>query len=232
MSRRQTAAAKLVTHRPLLAVTVVLMLAVAVACGPAPTTTSIPTAGVTRTPVPTPTASPSPPNATMTPAHGWELPADKYVFIDHHVHVGGECIEGECQPGPMIDFPTYAFSEETGTLTSWLTVQVNDALKVVYGNGTSLSGVAGGGAGTQLTEIYTLPAEIEGLRIVQVDRDGTAYLEYGGELLVLVPGEAWTNSTEEVREQGAGKARITTTDRIVNYGILDKAKIVSPTPQP
>jgi len=77
-----------------------------------------------------------------------------------------------------------------------------------------------------------VPAEIEGLRIVQVDRDGRVYLEYEGELLVLAPGQTWTSTTEELRDQGAGKARLTTTDRIVNYGILDKAKILFPTPQP
>jgi len=166
----------------------------------------------------------------MMPEHGWELPVDKYVFIDHHVHVEGVCIEGECDPAPMIDFPTYNFSAETGTLNSQFLVEVNDALKVVYGNGMSLGGAAGGGAGTMLTEVYTLPVEIEGLRIVQVDRDGTVYLEYGSELLVLAPGQTWTSTTEEVREQGAGKANLTTNDQFVNYGILDKAKIVFPTP--
>jgi len=229
MSNCKTVVENLVKHYLPLAVIAVLLLAAAAACGPAPTAT---TAAATHTPVPTPTASPNPVSPTMAPEHGWELPADKYVFIDHHVHVEGECVEGECQPGPMIDFPTYSFAEETGTLNSWFSLEVNDALKVVYGNGMSLSGAAGGGAGTQLTEVYTVPAEIEGLRIVQIDRDGTAYLEYNGELLVLAPGQAWTSTTEEVREQGAGKARLTTTDRIINYGILDKANILFPTPQP
>ena len=202
------------------AVIAVLLLAVAAACGPAPTQTT----------VPTPTASPGPASPTMVPEHGWELSADKYVFIDHHVHIEGVCVEGECQPGPMIDFPTYTFAEETGTLNSQFAVEVNDALKVVYGNGMSLGGAAGGGAGTGLTEVYDVPAVIEGLRIVQVDRDGTVYLEYAGELLVLAPGQTWTVETEELREQGAGKANLTTTDQFVNYGILDKAKIVFPTP--
>lgn len=220
---------KLTNHRLPLAAIAILVLVVAMACGPAPTPDTV---AATRTPVPTPTASPSPAGPTMTPEHGWELPAGKYLFIDHHLHVEGVCVEGECQPGPEIDFPTYTFAQETGTLNSWLALDVSDDLKVVVGNGTSLGGVAGGGAGTRLTEVYTVPAEIGGLRIVQVDLDGTAYLEYGGELLVLAPGESWTNTTEEVRQQDAGKARLTTTDRIVNYGILDTARIVSPTPQP
>ncbi len=220
---------KLAKHYLPPAAIVVLLLAAAAACGPAPTATP---AAATRTPVPAPTASLAPPPPTMAPEHGWELPADQYVFIDHHVHTEGVCVEGECEPGPMIDFPTYNFSAETGTLNSWLTLEVNDALKVMYGNGMSLGGAAGGGAGTMLTEVYTVPAEIEGLRIVQVDRDGTVYVEYGGELLVLAPGQTWSSTTEEVRLQGAGTANFTTNDQIVNYGVLDKAKIVFPTPQP
>jgi len=131
-----------------LALIAALLLATAAACSPAPTPS---TTTATGTPVPTPTGTPSPASPTMVPDHGWELPADKYVFIDHHVHVEGVCVEGECDPGPMIDFPTYTFAEETGTLNSWFLVEVNDALKVVYGNGMSLGGATCCGAGTQLT---------------------------------------------------------------------------------
>lgn len=199
-----------------------LLPALVAACGPAPT----------ATPKPSPTASPSAPAATMAPQHGWELPAGQVLFLDHHVSVDGECVAGDCQPGPMIDFPTYSFDPETRTLDSRLALELRDDLKVVYGSGMSLHGVAGGGAATGLTEVHTLPAEIQGLRIVQVDRDGTATLEYGGEVLALTPGETWTNTIEEVREQGAGKARLTTVDTIVNHGILDKTKIEAPAAKP
>ena len=202
------------------ALAAVLLLGLA-ACGPAPTAT------------PAPTASPGPPSpTTAAPQHAWELPAGQVLFIDRHVHVDGTCVEGECLPGPMIDFPTYSFDPETGTLDSRLVLEVSDDLKVLYGNGMSLGGIAGGGAATGLTGVYTVPAEIEGLSIVQVDRDGTAYLEHGGALLVLAPAETWTNTTEEVREQGTGKARLITTDTIVNYGILDKDNILAPAPSP
>ncbi|NLF11018.1 MAG: hypothetical protein GX597_04440, partial [Anaerolineaceae bacterium] len=80
--------------------------------------------------------------------------------------------------------------------------------------------------------VLAVPAEMEGVRIVQVDRDGTVTLEVGGEVLVLAPDETWTNTTEEVREQGAGRARLITTEQIYNYGIVDKANILAPTPQP
>jgi len=186
----------------------------------------------TPTPAPTASASAGPPPATITPQHGWELPANQVVFIDHQVRIEGECVEGDCQPGPMIDFPTHGFDPDSRSVHSRLPLDVNDELKVLYGDGTSLRGVAGGGAATRLMAVYAVPAEVEGVRIVQVDRDGTVTLEGRGEVLVLAPDETWTNTTEEVREQGAGRARLTTTEQIYNYGIVDKANILAPTPQP
>ncbi len=186
----------------------------------------------TPTPAPTASASAGPPPATITPQHGWELPANQVVFIDHQVRIEGECVEGDCQPGPMIDFPTHGFDPDSRSVHSRLPLDVNDELKVLYGDGTSLRGVAGGGAATRLMAVYAVPAEVEGVRIVQVDRDGTVTLEVRGEVLVLAPDETWTNTTEEVREQGAGRARLTTTEQIYNYGIVDKANILAPTPQP
>jgi len=186
----------------------------------------------TPTPAPTASASAGPPPATITPQHGWELPANQVVFIDHQVRIEGECVEGDCQPGPMIDFPTHGFDPDSRSVHSRLPLEVNDDLKVLYGDGTSLRGVAGGGAATRLITVLAVPAEVEGVRIVQVSRDGTVILEMRGQVLVLAPDETWTNTTEEVREQGAGRARLTTTEQIHNYGIVDKANILAPTPQP
>ena len=222
MSRRKIVIENSLRRCLLLVLTAVLVPAVAAACGPGPSATPA------HTPTPAPTALP-----VVVPQHGWQLPADQYVLIEHQTNTNGSCVKGDCEPKQLaIDFPTYTFNSTTGTLESWNPVEVNDALKVVCGGGGSLSGLAGTGESTGLEEVYDLPAEVCSLRIVQVDRDGTVYLEYGGELLVLAPGQTWTSTTEEVREQGSGKARVTATDRIVNYGVLDKANIVSPTPQP
>ena len=206
--------------------TLALLLAVTAACGAQPTATPVePTTAPAQ-----PTATPIP--ATAAPEHGWLLPADKYLFIDHHIHVAGECVEGECDPGPMVDFPTYDLDPETGVLQSWVAFEVKEGLMVVYGDGVSLSGAAGGGAATGLTGVYTLPAQLDNLRIVQVDLDGTAHLEYGGRSLALVPGQEWLETTEETQTQEGGQLKLTTADRFYNYGILDKAKMALPAPAP
>jgi len=222
MPGRRTIMGSVIGRYLLPALAALLPAAFIAACGP----------WSTPTPAPTASASAGPPPATITPQHGWELPANQVVFIDHQVRIEGECVEGDCQPGPMIDFPTHGFDPDSRSVHSRLPLDVNDELKVLYGDGTSLRGVAGGGAATRLMAVYAVPAEVEGVRIVQVDRDGTVTLEVRGEVLVLAPDETWTNTTEEVREQGAGRARLTTTEQIYNYGIVDKANILAPTPQP
>jgi len=65
---------------------------------------------------------------------------------------------------------------------------------------------------------------------VSIDSDGTVHIEYKNESIVLKCGEEWVKTTSEIdvkefRGQ-KGKARLTTTDRIVNYGILDNSNLV------
>jgi len=169
-------------------------------------------------PMPTPTTNLSP---TPTP---WGIPPNKYVFIDHHIHTYGELIEGS-YPSLMVDFPTYNFNKETGSLSGMINFDINETLKAVYGDGLSLSGAAGGGAATGLSGVYELPYEKGGITILKIDSDGTAYIVYKGVSIILKNDEEWVNITSRVDIQETGKAKLTETDKIVNYGILDKSKI-------
>lgn len=154
----------------------------------------------------------------------WPISPDKYVFIDHHVHTHGESIEGEC-PTLYIDFPTYSFSEVEKTLSVRTDFKVDSSVKIIYGDGVSLSGDGGAGAATGLKAVYELPFEQRGLEIVNVEPDGTAHLKYNGLSIILKSGEKWVNTTTKIDTQNSCKRNLTITDRIVNYGILDKSKI-------
>jgi len=162
------------------------------------------------------------------PEKEWEIGSDKYVFIDHHIHTHGELIEGE-YPFMFIDFPTYSFDTETNTLSGMINFDINKTLKVVYGSGSSLSGCVGSGAGTVLSGVYELPYENNGFRIVKIEPDGTAHIEYNDLSIILKGGEEWVDITSRIDTQQfgdqIGKANLTITDKIVNYGILDKSKI-------
>jgi len=151
----------------------------------------------------------------------------QYIFLDQHTNINGKTISGEC-PMMMIDFPTYSFKKETGILNGMINFEVNEKLKVVYGWGTSLSGDAGGGAGTTLVGIYEFPYNGEDIVINKIDNDGTVQFTYKGKAITLKPNSEWEDIKTETNKETKGCIREDTiTDKIINYGILDKTKIKS-----
>lgn len=159
----------------------------------------------------------------------WIISSDKCVFVDHHVNTNGELIEGNYQGGLNIDFPTYNFNQTSKILKGEFDFEINKSLKIIYGNGKSLSGVVGAGAATGLFGGYDLPYAKGKFEIKQIDFDGTVHIQYNDSLIVLKSNEEWVNVTSEIDTQdfgeGIAKANIITTDKIVNYGIIEKSKI-------
>ncbi len=158
------------------------------------------------------------------------LPSDQSAFIDHHVHMDGVLLEGVSR-GLMIDFPTYSFDPEERKLKGLVDFDVNDSLLVVYGDGSSLGGAMGGGAATMLNGAYALPYSESGLTISSIEKNGTVTIEYKNETILLSPGENWTRITSEIQTVDSyngnqSRINVTTTDRIVNYGLLNKKDIV------
>ncbi len=90
--------------------------------------------------------------------------ANELVFIEYWGSLSSEVLSGEGAPPLMIDFPTYHYEEETSTLTSHLGAfgtepeKINPVtVRIVLGNGLSLSGDVGGGASSGLDGINDLP---------------------------------------------------------------------------
>lgn len=158
------------------------------------------------------------------------LPADRCVFIDHHVHMDGVLLEGK-GIGLMIDFPTYGFDKEQRKLTGMINFDINDSLVAIYGDGQSLAGAMGGGAATMLYGAYALPYESRGLAIMSVQESGAVTIQYANETIVLQPGEEWSRITSKIittnsYDGNSTRINATTTDRIVNYGLLNKKDVV------
>lgn len=189
------------------------------------TPTITPTSTATHTTTSTPTETPTP---TQTPTTS--ISSDRYLFIEYQTHIRGELIEGN-YPGKMIDFPTYSFYPENRTLEGWMNFAINDSLKVIYGSGTSLSGAAGSGAASMLSGVYELPHEDEKLKILKVDSDGTAHLEYNSLPITLKSGEEWTNITTRVDVQqfdsNKGTAKLTITEKIMNHGFVNRSNLIN-----
>lgn len=163
----------------------------------------------------------------------WTIPPSQYVFIDRHVSQSGEVINGSCTGGLMIDFPTYSFNRDTKELSGISThsLEVNNTLKIIYGDGMSLGGDLGGGAATGLIPVYALPFEEGSVIIRGVSPDGLAILAAGNETIALPAGETWTNTSVTTgSDPFAGSdstctIRITRTETIYNAGIVDKSLI-------
>jgi hypothetical protein len=166
-----------------------------------------------------------------SPEEEHPVPAGQCVYIDHHIHVDGVLLEGE-SVGIAMDFPTYHFDTENRKLEGYMGFDVNDSLLVVYGDGGSLGGAMGGGAATMLSGAYALPYSENGLTISSVMDNGIVTIEYMNETIRLLPGEDWTRITSEIRmvdnyRGNMSRINVTTTDRIVNYGLLNKSDIVN-----
>jgi len=159
----------------------------------------------------------------------WEITSDKCVFIEHFSHTDGELIEGNYREGSGYDVPTFSFDSTTGVLSGNINFQINKSLKLVFGNGRGSSGVAGTGVSTMLFGIYKLPFENGNFKITNVEANGTIYLRYNDSTIVLKRNEEWTRISSFIDIQNnAGeiaKAKLTSTDRIVNYGIIEKSNI-------
>ena len=159
----------------------------------------------------------------------WIISSEKCVFVDHHINTKGVLLEGNYLGGPNIDFPTYNFDKTSKILNGIFDFEVDKSLKIIYGDGESLSGVAGAGAATGLYGVYELPYAKGKFEIKEIDSDGTVHIQYNDSLIVLKSNEEWINVTSEINTQnfgkGIAKANITTTDKIVNYGIIEKSKI-------
>jgi len=159
----------------------------------------------------------------------WEITSDKCVFIEHHINTDGELIEGNYREGPGYDVPTFSFDSVTGILSGHINFQTNKSLKLIFGNGRSSSGVAGTGVSTMLLGINKLPFEYDNFKITNVEVNGTIHLLYNDSIIVLKRNEEWIKLTSIIDTQNnAGeiaKAKLTWTDRIVNYGIIEKSNI-------
>jgi len=192
---------------------IAVLLIIAFGCSSSITTSSASTTTTTTTAPPPTTAK-------------WAISTDQYVFVEISTNTQGELIEGN-YPFIYIDFPGYFLAG--GALTGQFDFTIDEALKVIYGSYESLSGCAGSGISSGLSGVYTLPYEKNGFKLLGIQPDGTAQIEYNGESIILKSGESWEKTTSKIdikeSEGQSGTAKLTITDKIVNYGILDKSKI-------
>lgn len=173
--------------------------------------------------------SPAPHNTSFA------IPQDKYVFVEHHTRISGVLLSGDsglCGPERNLDFPSYSFEKKNGVLSLYGPSQtpVNESVTMFYGDGVSLSGVAGYGALTWASPVYSLPHDGGNITLESISGDGTVLLCYNQERISLNPKEGWVNTTRVTRNLSYNRsciAEIVTNESFYNAGILDKGTIVS-----
>ena len=124
----------------------------------------------------------------------------KILFFERHVNSHGELIQGNCIC-INIDFPEYYFDEKTYTLHIYnifidQQFEISDSLQIIYGSLYSLSGATGSGAVGGVVGIDSLPYKPEdNLEIDNSEVNGTIYLKYKGETVVLAVDQEWKTET-------------------------------------
>jgi len=152
-----------------------------------------------------------------------------YLFVEHHIHKHGILLSGPQPPLLQIDFPTYSFDADSAILTGIINFGIEDNLKIIFGSGSCLSGTAGGGCGTGLSGINAIPFQRENYKILKMDEKGKIVFEYNNSVNALNAGEEWKNEVtynDTIAVEGKKSiSKITVTDRITNFGFIEKSKI-------
>lgn len=151
---------------------------------------------------------------------------NQYIFLEQHKFTQNERLEGEYNH-LTFDFATYSFDSLTGILTDYLgNMKMNKSIRMVLGTGDSASGDALSGEATHLKGIQETPSEHNDFIITKIDDDGTVYFTYKDSTMVLLPNEKWMHISTEIVEDTLGTVKYTYTDRITNWGLLDKENFV------
>lgn len=173
--------------------------------------------------------------ATAPQNTSFALQQDKYVFVEHHTSISGVLLSGDsglCGPEKNLDFPSYSFEKRNGVLSLYgpSKTPVNESVIMFYGDGVSLSGIAGYGALTWASPVYSLPRAGDNITLESISGDGTVLLRYNQEWIALNPQEVRVNTTRVTRNLSYNRScivEIITHESLYNAGILDKGTIIT-----
>jgi len=148
----------------------------------------------------------------------------EYAFLDHQIYDNGKLVSGTCPPA-AINFSTYTFQTDTGSLEGLVPFEINDSLLLIYGESTTLSGDYGTGGSGMLDGAYALPHTAGNITINGIASDGTMYLMYHNQTIALAPGTQWTDISTGTEVTTACTINRTTTDILTYYGNYQKSAI-------
>lgn len=142
------------------------------------------------------------------------------LFIEHFTTTHGTRISGDCNP-LQIDFPTYFYNSRSGYLTGRLQQPLTDSTKIIFGEGVSLQGDAGGGIASGLQLASSIPFTSNGaVKIDSISSNGTITITYKGRTILLASGESWNADTTYIEVNESCSTTTVKKDRISNFGYI------------
>ena len=156
----------------------------------------------------------------------------QYIFLEHHINTIGTILKGEQTGYLCMDFPMYIFDQSKGIMWSNCDFKMDKSIKLVLGDGESISGSVGSGAGTWLYDIRNYPYIEKPIKISDIQPNGTVCFEYRDSIFVLKSNEQWENKSISIESyvydgDTISVQQITVTDRLINYGLLEKSGFIN-----
>lgn len=160
------------------------------------------------------------------------IPPGKYILLEHKVQtlltIPGD--SDTSRPYAYLGYPTYSYNQSVIAASNEIIPPINDRLKVIYEYGSIIGPGGCHGASFNMSGVYGFPyASDDGMTVLSINSDGTAYLTYDGKPVILGPKETWYDNrttTEDVLPYNANSSarpltvNVSVSDRIVNYGIF------------
>ena len=206
-------------------------------CGliPTPIPSQTPTQTPTSTAIPLFELNPTPAlelASAYTPGQN-DIPPGKYLVVEAWSDSNGNSSNGICPYAALMDMPMYGMRGnelQSYMEPNWEYNAENpgtpDFSKAVgfLGYGYSYSGDMGGGASSDLTAFFSLPANPKQsiFTIYSATADGTIVVGIGAQVYRLKPGQQWVQYTESQPDEFC---HLLDTSTFTNYGLLDGSQI-------
>ncbi len=159
------------------------------------------------------------------------LTPHQYAFLEHYTESTAELVGNNSSDAYVyLGYPTYNSSQLAALYTTFRLPVINDSLKTIFQEGSGVGKAGCHGTQMKIDGLYQFPYTSDGgVRLLQVDGDGAAYLIYNSQPIVLNPGEVWyanqtyvNNVRSRVSPDETVEIEVTVIDRIKNYGIYKK----------
>jgi hypothetical protein len=141
-----------------------------------------------------------------------------FILIEHIDHTRGRIVNGT-YPAEKLARVGYVYDAEAQVLDTGGRAY-EGSVRALMGVSHSLSQDAGEGISSELHEIMSFPASVDGITLREIRADGTVVLSYHDSDIVLAPGERWERIYTDTASSPDYRIKLIRSDSIRNDGIV------------